>query len=84
MKNVIREGLIGLSIKVIKAKNKSNEGIEGKIIDETKHTIKIKQKNKEKMLMKKNITLEIPDKNVRVKGDLLIGRPEERIKKKLR
>ncbi|MGL4669145.1 MAG: ribonuclease P protein component 1 [Methanobacteriaceae archaeon] len=39
--NIFRHELIGLYVKVIESSNKSLIGIKGKVIDETKKTIKI-------------------------------------------
>jgi len=82
-KEIIRRELIGLNIKVVNAKNKANIGIEGKIVDETKNTIMVKLNKKKKRLLKKQITIEIENK-IRAEGKLFLGRPEDRIKKRLR
>ena len=49
-KDLIRHELIGLDIEVVKAKNPSLKGIKGKVVDETKSTITIKEKNKMKRI----------------------------------
>ena len=57
-----------------------NQSFEGKIIDETKNTITVlDQNNKEKMIIKKQITFTIGDKVV--EGKSITKRSEERIKK---
>ena len=72
---------IGAQIKVIKAANKSLEGMEGSIVDETKSTFKIiSTKNQEKTLLKKGAVFLISDQ--RINGDDILRRPEERIKLK--
>jgi ribonuclease P protein subunit POP4 len=82
VKGIIKHELIGLKAKVIDSKNKANVGIAGKIIDETKHTIIIESKGKQKRLFKNNITLDVhlDKKIVRINGKLLSGRPKERVK----
>jgi len=80
----IKQELIGLEIKVDEAKNPSNIGIEGKIVDETQQTLTIKTKKGQKRLIKKNITLTIKSQKIKIKGSLLVGRPEDRIKKKIK
>ena len=82
-KNITKQELIGLSIEVIDSKNKSNIGIKGKIIDETKSTIIIKQNKEKKRIFKKNITInvKINNKNIKINGEKLFGKPKERIKK---
>jgi len=76
----MRETLIGRRIRVIDSKNKSLVGIEGRVIDETKNTIKIiDKKNKEKTLVKKQITFELD--SIVVEGEKIAKRIEERIKR---
>lgn len=81
-KEIERHELIGLTCKVIDAKNKGLIGLQGKIIDETKNTIKIQQKDKTKIILKNQVTLEftINNKKIQIKGEKLVKRPEERIK----
>ncbi len=82
VKDIIKHELIGLKVKVVDSKNKSNIGIQGKIIDETKNTIMIESKGKQKRLFKNNITIDVhvDKKIVRINGKLLSGRPKERVK----
>ena len=82
VKDIIRYELIGLNTEVIDSKNKSNIGIKGKIIDETKFTIIIKDKGKRKRLFKNNIILKIKinKQAITVPGTKLSGQPKERIK----
>jgi ribonuclease P protein subunit POP4 len=84
--NLVRHELIGLRAKVIKSKNPSDQGMEGKIIDESFKTISLEVNGKEKKIYKENVILiiEQPDgKKVQVDGKLLLARPWERIKKKV-
>jgi ribonuclease P protein subunit POP4 len=72
---------IGVKIKVMNATNKSLQGLEGNIIDETKNSFKIKNsKQEEKTVLKKGAVFMI-NNNI-IKGDEIIKRPEERIKLK--
>lgn len=82
-KDVVKSELIGTTIKIVDSKNPSLIGKEGKIIGETKNSFKIIQKNKIKVILKDQVILDIKFKNqiIRVNGKLLIGRPEDRIKK---
>ncbi len=82
-KNLVRHELIGLEIEVINSKNPSLDGIKGKIIEETKNTLKIKTKNKMKIVNKNQVTLKtnFKGKITIIDGSLLVGRPEDRIKK---
>jgi RNase P/RNase MRP subunit p29 len=54
----IRKELIGRRIKVIQANNASNVGIEGRVVDATKHTLVVASK-KPVRLMKRLCTLEV-------------------------
>lgn len=85
LRNIIRDELIGCSTEIINSTNKYNVGIKGKIINETKNTIKIETDKEEKTMIKKNNTFKIRYKehDLAVKGELLIGNPEERIKNKI-
>jgi len=78
--------LIGTKIKVIDATNKNLIGIEGKVIDETRNTMLIESKHKEITLIKEQITMEFNYKNqkVRVNGKVLVARPEDRLRLKLK
>jgi ribonuclease P protein subunit POP4 len=85
-RNLVRHELIGLEVKIEKSTDPTQKGVKGKVIDETYNTIKIEVKNgKEKTIPKKNsvfiFTLPSGEK-VEVEGRLLVGRPEDRIKKK--
>ncbi len=70
--------LIGKEAQVVTAKNPSLRNINGKIVDETKMTIKIRQHNKIKTLLKSIVDIQVDGRLLR--GKDLIGRTEERIK----
>ncbi len=72
--------LIGEEIEVVTSKNKSNLGIKGKIIDETKETITVNQDGKEVVLMKKIITFKLMKSGKIISGEVIAKRPEERLK----
>jgi len=82
MKDLIKIELIGLNVEVIDSKNKSNIGLHGKIIDETKATLTIEKNKQKKQVFKNNIilNLKINNKIIKINGNKLIGRPKERIK----
>ncbi|RLG70354.1 MAG: ribonuclease P protein subunit [Candidatus Iainarchaeum archaeon] len=81
--NILAHELIGLRAKVVKSTDKSREGIEGIIIDETKNTIKIESNKREEILPKKEVTLQIElpsgEKTI-VKCEKIMFRPEDRTK----
>ena len=76
---IFHEEFIG---KYVKVKGKK---IEGKIIDETKNTFLVLQKNKDtKMVLKKNniFELKINHEYIEIDGKSILIRPEDRIKAK--
>ena len=83
VKEFLQSEIIGMKMEVIDSKNKNLIGIKGEIIDETKYTLTIKDNEETKILLKKQVKLKIYDQNneVKVKGELLIGRPEDRLKR---
>lgn len=85
-KNLIRHELIGLRAKVVESSNPSLLGIEGVIVDETKNMIVIDTGTKEVKIPKLNAKFHffLPKVKVEVSGRLLVGRPEDRIKKTFR
>ena len=84
--NLVRHELIGLDVKVKKSTNKSQMGLTGKVVGETYSTLKIENKKGEKVIPK-DIAIfifRLPNgTKVQVDGKILVGRPEDRIKKKL-
>ena len=78
-KDVLRSEFIGSLIKVVDAENPELIGIEGKVIDESKHTFVVEEKQKRKVLLKTQVTIKWKGKTIN--GKKLVGRPEERLKK---
>ena len=83
LKDILKQELIGLDIEVTASKNKSLAGARGKIVDETKNTLKLKAGTRVVALMKNAImfTAKIDGKTVEIDGACLVGRSEDRIKK---
>ena len=85
--NLVRHELIGLKVKIAESLNKKNVGISGKVVDESRNIIIIeKAKGKEVRLSKNHnvFVFSLGRQKVRIEGDVLIGRPEDRIKKKFK
>lgn len=82
--NILRHELIGLPVEVVEATNPNDLGIQGEIVDETRKSLVIDQDGTRKRLLKNRVELqlELKEEKVNVKGNLLIGRPWERLKKK--
>lgn len=84
--NVLRHELVGLDTEIIDDSNRSNISIGGKIIGETKKMIIIEQHGCQKMVSKKNAVflVKLPKYNVKIQGELIVGRPEDRAKKRIK
>ena len=96
--NIIHHELIGLDIRVVDSTNSSLNGIEGRIIDETKNMFKVETDGLEKMIPKSSSSFVFTissshqtndDKrclpsNIKVDGRLLLSQPENRIQTKFR
>ena len=84
--NIVRHELIGLNVEVVESRNKSENKVNGTVIDETKNTLVIKTKSGEKKIAKENakFMFTIQDnKHVIVDGNLLLGKPKTRIQKRI-
>ncbi|HIE15036.1 TPA: ribonuclease P protein subunit [Candidatus Bathyarchaeota archaeon] len=84
---ILKQEFIGLAAKVVRSRNSFYEGINGKVIDETKNTLTILHRGKKKVIVKE-ISLfhfTLPDGTViEVDGKSIVGRPEDRLKKRIR
>ena len=81
MKTLLKGELIGLEAEIIDSENKSNIGIKGKIIDETKNTFTIKGKKIWKVIKGQNTFMfKTKNKKIKINGKLIVEMPEERIK----
>lgn len=85
--NVFRHEFIGLTAEVVESNHKGFVGIQGKIIDETRNTIRIDTGDKEKVIPKDEVTFlfTLPQgEKVLIDGKFIVARPEDRIKKKFK
>lgn len=75
--------LVGQEIIVVEATNKSDQGLRGRIVDETKSTIEVEDEvGRTRKLLKNTIKFKIVQTGQEIEGKTLIRRPEERIKGK--
>ena len=84
---ILQSELIGLAAKVTKSSNPDSIGISGKIIDETRNTLVLKQNDNKKTIQKETTTFQFTLPSgivVEVEGNAILGRPEDRVKKKPR
>jgi len=80
MSKFVCSEFIGKDVEITESENKSNIGLKGKIIDETKNIIIIKNQNKIKKINKNQNKINFVNENITINGKEIIGRPEERIK----
>jgi len=84
---ILQSELIGLNAKVTRSTNRNSMGISGKVIDETRNTLVIRQNDDDKAIPKETTVFQftLPSGTVvEVEGNAIIGRPEDRVKKKPR
>lgn len=82
--DVIRHEFIGSEGKIAKSVHAGYVGIQGEIVDETKNTFTILHKNKAKCIAKNTAVFNFKFTNgsiVEIDGKLLVGRPEDRLKR---
>ena len=83
----VQDEFIGLNAKVVKSSNPSYVGISGKVVDETRNTLVIRQRHEDKVIVKEAAVFQftLPHGTViEVEGKVILGRPEDRMKKRLK
>ena len=85
--SIVQHEFIGLETTVVNSSNLDLVGITGKVVEETRNTFTILHDNKEKVVIKDttvfNFTLS-DGTIVELNGKVIIGRPEDRLKKRPR
>ncbi|MBI5225151.1 ribonuclease P protein subunit [Candidatus Micrarchaeota archaeon] len=74
------EELIGQNLKIKRASSKDLQGIEGRVIDESKNSFLLETSKGKKRIPKKGSTF-VFESHHEAKGNLLLIRPEDRTKK---
>ncbi len=85
--SILQHELIGLNAKVVKSVHPNYVGIAGRVMDETRNTLIIRYENKRKIVAKNAVVFyfTMPDGTVvEIDGKEIVGRPENRIKKRIR
>ncbi len=86
-RNILRHELIGLNVRVANAKNPTMKGLRGRIVDETRNML-IVVSGERKIRVPKDVAtfrVKLGDGTVvEVDGARLVGRPENRLKTKVR
>jgi len=84
-KNIYFHELIGLKVEVIDHSDPTLRGVKGLVVDETKNTLKILTPHGGEKVVPKHggkFLFKLPKTvSVEVLGDLIIGRPEDRLKR---
>lgn len=86
-KNILNHELIGLEVKIASSKNPLLNNLKGIIIGETKNMLIILSNNKKKIIPKNVCIFHFKLKNgkiIEVDGEKIIGRPEERLKRRFK
>jgi ribonuclease P protein subunit POP4 len=86
-KNLVKHELIGLDAEVTASTNKFNVGIKGLVVDETRNTLTIEAQSGLKRIQKKGTTFIFKissGKRVKVNGNKIAVRPEDRMKIKVK
>ena len=85
-RNVLRHELIGLEASIVRSKNPSHRAVKGVIVDESMKTLIIEQDGEVKRVPKRDATfiIKLPRDLVEVEGAALYGKPEDRVKKRIK
>jgi len=84
---ILQQEVIGLNARVVRSSHPGYVGIAGIVLDETRNTISIMYKDKKKIIIKSTAVFHfiLPDGTiVEIDGKAIVGRPEDRIKKRVR
>lgn len=85
--DIIRQEFIGTDTKVSKSSDPGYVGVSGKVIDETRNSFTILYEGKKKMIVKDSAVFHFKFSDgtvVEINGKLLVGRPEDRLKRHVR
>lgn len=84
---IVRSEFIGTQAKVARSRHRNYVGISGKIVDETRNTFTLLEDGEAKMIAKESAVFcfrFLDGAVVELDGKLLMGRPEDRLKKTVR
>jgi ribonuclease P protein subunit POP4 len=85
--SIVQHEFIGLETKVVRSSNPQAVGIAGRVIDETRNTLTILIKGEKTVVIKDTSVFNFVMHNgtvVEIDGKVIVGRPEDRIKKRPR
>ncbi len=84
--NFLKHEFIGLDCSVYSSNDPNKEGIEGRVVWETKNMLYIEDDGETKKLLKNESVFEFSLSSndiVRIKGELINKQPEDRVKEKV-
>ena len=82
--DIIRQEFIGTEAKIARSTHADFVGISGQVVDETKNTFVIQHEGRKKIVVKNSTVFNFQFSEgtiVEIDGKLLVGRPEDRLKK---
>jgi ribonuclease P protein subunit POP4 len=85
--DIIRAEFIGIDAKINKSSHSGYVGMSGQVVDETRNTFTILTHGKKKVIPKDSSAFGfkfLDSTVVEIEGKILVGKPEDRIKKRLR
>lgn len=85
--DIIRHEFIGTQVRVARSRHSGYVGISGEVVDETRNSFAILHQGKKKRVMKDSsfFHFRLSDGTlVEIDGSLLVGRPEDRLKKQIK
>ena len=85
--DIVRDEFIGTEGRVAESRHAEYVGISGQVVDETKNTFTIIQTGKPKNVIKEAAVFRFKFSDgtiVEIDGKLLVGRPEDRLKKNIK
>jgi ribonuclease P protein subunit POP4 len=85
--DVINGEFIGTNCTVAESRHSGYVGIKGEVVDESKNTFTIMQAGKAKSIVKEAAVFQFGFSDgtvVEIEGKLLVGRPEDRLKKSIK
>jgi ribonuclease P protein subunit POP4 len=85
--DIIRDEFIGTEGRVVESRHADYVGLSGEVVNETKNTLTIIQAGKAKNVIKEAAVFHFKFSDgtvVEIDGKLLVGRPEDRLKKSVK
>lgn len=85
--NILRHELIGLNVRIVRSPNRSLRGRSGLVVDESRNMLTLSRKGRKVLIPKSVATFRFKladGRLVDVDGSRLLGRPEGRLKTKIR